>query len=334
MIWIFLSLLALTIVVGVSIARVNKVKDKTVCQHSRRIKQLSELNASTMFYFGETFFQVERFFDNKSNYNRIEPGYIMASVLREELDFYADLIQKLRDNRQKYEDYLEKAYAPTEPITAEECEELHCSLKDFLLREKKLFDKQVLYPPLDCTLNVSMRYSSRKGQVQLSKSGSFNLDDMFSCLESVSRSRVDKGTYAKLSAVERGALSDSLRYDILRRDDFKCAICGASAQTGVRLHVDHIVPIAKGGKTVPSNLRVLCERCNIGKSDKIETKSDNELKEIQSDNQIKMLQEIPSNQICPRCGGELVKRTGKYGEFYGCKNYPRCKFTAQINPDQ
>lgn len=29
---------------------------------------------------------------------------------------------------------------------------------------------------------------------------------------------------------------------------------------------------------------------------------------------------------CPRCGGNLVLRTGKYGKFYGCSNYPRCNY--------
>ena len=32
--------------------------------------------------------------------------------------------------------------------------------------------------------------------------------------------------------------------------------------------------------------------------------------------------------ICPKCGGNLVMRTGKYGTFYGCSNYPKCKFTT------
>lgn len=34
-----------------------------------------------------------------------------------------------------------------------------------------------------------------------------------------------------------------------------------------------------------------------------------------------------SHGICPMCGGQLVLRTGKYGEFYGCSNYPRCRYT-------
>lgn len=30
---------------------------------------------------------------------------------------------------------------------------------------------------------------------------------------------------------------------------------------------------------------------------------------------------------CPRCGGKLIERQGKFGRFYGCSNYPNCRFT-------
>ncbi|MBQ9561435.1 MAG: NERD domain-containing protein [Prevotella sp.] len=33
--------------------------------------------------------------------------------------------------------------------------------------------------------------------------------------------------------------------------------------------------------------------------------------------------------ICPKCGGSLIQRKGKYGTFYGCSNYPKCKYTHQ-----
>ena len=33
---------------------------------------------------------------------------------------------------------------------------------------------------------------------------------------------------------------------------------------------------------------------------------------------------------CPRCGGNLMIRNGKYGQFYGCSNYPKCRFTHDI----
>ena len=32
---------------------------------------------------------------------------------------------------------------------------------------------------------------------------------------------------------------------------------------------------------------------------------------------------------CPRCGGKLIKRNGKYGEFMGCSNFPKCRFVKQ-----
>jgi hypothetical protein len=33
-----------------------------------------------------------------------------------------------------------------------------------------------------------------------------------------------------------------------------------------------------------------------------------------------------SNNICPECGGNLVLRNGKYGEFKGCSNFPKCRY--------
>ncbi|MCK9198511.1 MAG: topoisomerase DNA-binding C4 zinc finger domain-containing protein [Bacteroidales bacterium] len=39
----------------------------------------------------------------------------------------------------------------------------------------------------------------------------------------------------------------------------------------------------------------------------------------------------PQKEACPRCGGFLKKRNGKFGDFYGCSNYPRCDFTKKID---
>lgn len=36
------------------------------------------------------------------------------------------------------------------------------------------------------------------------------------------------------------------------------------------------------------------------------------------------------NNICPRCGGNLVLRSSEYGDFYGCENYPNCTFKKDI----
>lgn len=61
----------------------------------------------------------------------------------------------------------------------------------------------------------------------------------------------------------------SLRFIIMKRDNFKCQKCGRSPATDptVILHVDHIKPYSKGGETVIENLETLCMVCNIGKGD-------------------------------------------------------------------
>lgn len=35
--------------------------------------------------------------------------------------------------------------------------------------------------------------------------------------------------------------------------------------------------------------------------------------------------------ICPYCKSNLVKRTGRYGSFYGCSNYPKCTYTRDLS---
>ncbi|MFP4645619.1 MAG: DNA topoisomerase I [Candidatus Woesearchaeota archaeon] len=38
-------------------------------------------------------------------------------------------------------------------------------------------------------------------------------------------------------------------------------------------------------------------------------------------------------QACPKCGNDLVLRKSVYGKFIGCSNFPKCKYTAQVNGD-
>lgn len=60
-----------------------------------------------------------------------------------------------------------------------------------------------------------------------------------------------------------------LRLKVLQRDNFKCVYCGASPATNsnIQLHIDHIDPFSKGGKSEFGNLQTLCQNCNWGKGD-------------------------------------------------------------------
>ncbi len=51
-------------------------------------------------------------------------------------------------------------------------------------------------------------------------------------------------------------------------------------------------------------------------------------KNVNSKGSIKIRQAMG---VCPECGGALVKRSGKYGDFLGCSHYPECHFTVPLD---
>lgn len=63
---------------------------------------------------------------------------------------------------------------------------------------------------------------------------------------------------------KRKAISKKVRFEIFKRDGFKCMYCGAHPPS-VLLHVDHIKPVADGGGNEDDNLITACEPCNLGK---------------------------------------------------------------------
>ena len=79
-----------------------------------------------------------------------------------------------------------------------------------------------------------------------------------------------KGYHHNQRRVSR-TISDKIRYQVFKRDHFKCCICGASPAKDptVELHIDHIIPWSKGGQNDLENLQTLCSSCNIGKSDSV-----------------------------------------------------------------
>ena len=58
----------------------------------------------------------------------------------------------------------------------------------------------------------------------------------------------------------------SLRYKVMKRDGFKCVLCGKTKKESI-LEIDHIIPVSKGGGNNLKNLQTLCFDCNRGKRD-------------------------------------------------------------------
>lgn len=72
----------------------------------------------------------------------------------------------------------------------------------------------------------------------------------------------------KPKAAKRKAISKKVRFEVFKRDGFKCQYCGKCAPE-VILNVDHIHPVSKGGDDDMMNYITSCFDCNSGKSDRL-----------------------------------------------------------------
>ncbi len=72
---------------------------------------------------------------------------------------------------------------------------------------------------------------------------------------------------------------------------------------------------------------------NLANSSSVELWDRNRLIEIMSKQNgresIESMKTINGNKICKTCGSDMIFRKGKYGYFYGCSNYPKCKYTEK-----
>ena len=69
--------------------------------------------------------------------------------------------------------------------------------------------------------------------------------------------------------------SPLLRAKVFERDRFSCRRCGHEPPD-VKLVIDHVIAVARGGKTEIENLQTLCVECNVGKGARQEVDKDRE----------------------------------------------------------
>lgn len=77
---------------------------------------------------------------------------------------------------------------------------------------------------------------------------------------------------------------------------------------------------------------------NLAISSSVDLWDRTKLLEIMSESNGREIAKEATNQIdiskrllCPKCGSEMLLKKGKYGSFYGCYKYPKCKYTKSID---
>lgn len=261
----FLIFILPIIIYNFIIKRIINKENEVVSKTSKKIQKITKLNESYQFK------DIKRKKRNiiEREYSRKSLDRVTGkSIINYHLDNNINGIRTDLENAIFNITLLEKYNKDVEKVLqSESTNNSKYSSKKFKMVEERVL-RSIIYKKENfmITLKIEVYYRSNVGNVYDNKKRKYLFNDLVFVYNEWNRGNKFEETINQ----ERKIMNDYIRYNVLKRDNFSCQICGITAKDGAKLQVDHIIPVSKGGKTVMSNLQTLCERCNIGKSNKTE----------------------------------------------------------------
>jgi hypothetical protein len=188
------------------------------------------------------------------NYNR----YKRLKIEFDELLNKYNAVFKENEENKKYVGFLDKAVSEAKYFRAKYNE---CSSE---LTMSQIESKNLLEELREA--NTQLRYERNKEQIEKDKVKA-------KLLEKKKKREIEKLALQELidegelfpEANKRPPIPKDVVDAVWNRDGGKCVYCGSNEN----LHLDHIIPFSKGGDTSIENLQLLCQKCNLEKSNKI-----------------------------------------------------------------
>lgn len=285
-----------------------------ISEHSIAIKKILEINSR--YHFEEVpNLDMQNFYDNPNFYIDISPLDYLTYQLVHQKSNVLRAIDSAERNKKIFSSYLENVEEIQE-FDKYDTEAVPFFEKTRKAKEKKLFDDAKIKPVTNLTIQVVIGLTNINGVYRAEKSDFFNSNEIKQVIEKLSQKNgvfyTNEDVWQSICRVERGKVTNRIRFAVYNRDGNCCRRCGSTYD----LEVDHIYPISKGGKSNFGNLQTLCHTCNSLKSNRVEYGMENSNTKYRND-----------GNTCAYCGATLVLRRGKNGEFYGCSNFPKCRYT-------
>ena len=188
------------------------------------------------------------------NYNR----YKRLKIEFDELLNKYNAVFKENEENKKYVGFLDKVVSEAKYFRAKYNE---CSSE---LTMSQIESKNLLEELREA--NTQLRYERNKEQIEKDKVKA-------KLLEKKKKRDIEKLALQELidegeifpEANKRPPIPKDVVDTVWNRDGGKCVYCGSNEN----LHLDHIIPFSKGGDTSVENLQLLCQKCNLEKSNKI-----------------------------------------------------------------
>ena len=268
----FLFLLIFVVIVlsiAIPITIIGNKYRKFVLEHSVAIKQLSEINSHYDFKNIPNLDMVHSY-DNENFYGDISCRDFLTYQLVYMQSKAKQAIKDSYSNKELFEKYKNEINS-TCVMDKYDIDELLKNRERLRKTEIKLFNRNMKSPTTSFSIGVKLKLTNINGAFKTSKSREFSSKDIEEIIYCLSKKRgnfyLNDDIWQCICRVERGKVTNKMRFAIYQRDGYRCRKCGRKTDD---LEVDHIIPIAKGGKSTFDNLQTLCHRCNVRKGDKIE----------------------------------------------------------------
>ena len=180
------------------------------------------------------------------------------------------LIKSADENQARLTDYKSKYETRVQTLIGQYDTDIGKLRKSYLDKsEQKILSSELQVPITSIKAEVRL-YLTNLHETSLygRKRMNFTQKEITSILARLDNKRgnfyLDRNIWDSLCRVERGKVTNKLRFRIYERDGERCVHCGSTRN----LEIDHIIPVSKGGKSIPSNLQTLCHKCNLEKGNR------------------------------------------------------------------
>lgn len=242
---------------------------KFVNKHSVAIRQLKEVNKKYKFIKIPNF-DMSHSYDNENFYGDIScRDYLTYQLVYSQ----KKVSQAMRDTLQnkdlydKYKQDVQNSCTKGQYDT----EKLPRNAKRLKKFEDKIFKDTMHSPVTNFSIYVKLILTNINGDRKGYKDKFFYSKEIKEIIHDLNNKKgsyyANENIWNSICRVERGKVTNKMRFAIYERDGWRCRKCGRRRDD---LEVDHIIPIAKGGKSTFDNLQTLCHRCNVKKGANIE----------------------------------------------------------------
>lgn len=259
----------LFLAIYVPLLLIKKKYTKFVEEHSIALKQVKEINDKFSF-------KTVNNFDMKHNYDN--ENMFKDITCKDYLTYQLVYIQKqvkeaIKDasyNKGLFEEYSAEIKENV-VFGTYDIDNLPKNSKRLNKYEKKIVGKSLKSPTIELNIAVCLILTNIKGTHKFSKNEVFGTKVIENIMAGLANKRgnfyLNNEIWQSICRVERGKVTNKMRFAIYKRDNYRCRKCGRKTND---LEVDHIYPIAKGGKSTYDNLQTLCHRCNVKKGANVE----------------------------------------------------------------